>query len=206
MAMELSNEAAVADFAAEMDASEQQSESMKDLPSLEMDPSQMNMDSVVEVTMVDYMVQQAQGDGPAAAQIQVNNDGTMSITAQGVEAFAQSFPELAAQNGGAQGIYSQVSASAANTANASAATAGAATASAATAGAATASNASPTATQNTSAQVTAQMGDIIARGSAASTLAAAAAMVAAANVAPAQSAVQPQVASQSSSVTLSMGR
>lgn len=197
VAMDLSSEAAEKAFVEKMEAAEQQSESMKDLPSLELDPSKANMDSVVEVTMVDYMVQQVQSDGPAANQIQVNNDGTMSITAQGVEAFAQSFPELAAQNGGAQGIYNQINTSAANTANATTAT----TNTTATAN----TNANPTATQSAPAQVTAQMANIIAKGSAAATLAAAAAMVAAANVAPAQAAVQPQVSTQTSRATFSMG-
>ena len=168
IAIDLNNDAAIKEFAEKVEQAQEQQESMKDLPTLEMDPSKA--ETTVEVTVVEWAMQQAQSDSPLAKQVRVNNDGTVSVSAQAVTALAQTFPQLAQQNGGAAGMYNQLSASTANTASVTAAapvstqtqaSTAAQTSTASNTAAATASNNSPATSQSTTAQVSAQMDSIV---------------------------------------------
>jgi hypothetical protein len=200
IAMTMDNDAAIKAFADKVQAAEAQQENMKNLPSLEMDPSAVNVESTVEVTMAEWAAQVSQSDSAMAKQVQTNKDGTISISAAAVEAFAQSFPQLAQQSGGAGGIYNQVSASAANTASVKA-TAPVTTVTASASSTAAQTTASPTSNtplsaQSGASQVGAQMSNIVAKAAAGGAMAAAVAAAAS----------YPAVQSTSSSVTLSLGR
>lgn len=197
IALTLSGDAEVKAFADKVQAAEAQQEGLKNLPSLEMDPNAINAESTVEVTMAAWAAEVAQSDGAMAKQVQSNSDGTLSISASAVEAFAQSFPQLAQQNGGAGGIYNQVSASAANTATVTA-TAPVTASQSSTAAQATASATSNTAlsSQSGSTQVAAQMSNIVAKAAAGGAMAAAMAVAAS----------YPAVQTARASVTLGLGR
>lgn len=198
IAISLDNDAAVKDFAAKVEAAQEQQEGLKNLPTLEMDPSAINAESTVEVTMAEWAAQVSQSDSAMAKQVQTNKDGTISISAAAVEAFAQTFPQLAQQNGGTAGIYNQVSTSAANTASVTA-TAPVTVSQSSTAAQTNASPTSntPLSAQSGASQVGAQMSNIVAKAAAGGAMAAAVAAVAAS---------YPAVQTARSSVTLGLGR
>ena len=121
IAMSMDSEVAIQAFIEKAEQEQAQKESNKDLPTLTMDPTKIDLNSVTEVTMVVWAADQIANNGVAASGIQAHNDGTISVSGAAVEAFAQNFPQV----GDAGSVHAALSGAQINSANTSAASASA---------------------------------------------------------------------------------
>lgn len=212
IAMTMDNEAAIKEFIEKAEQEQAEKAEAKDLPTLTLDPTKVDLSSTTEVTIVVWAAEQMANNTAAASQIQSHNDGTVSISAAGVEAFAQSFPQL----GDTAQVHAAVSSSQMNTANTNTATAAATTTAGNTAtaaanqAAASATTANPVSQMNQSVaqqSTQSQIQQIVQKQTGAAAIAAVAAALSSGQANIATQAKMPQVESQASSVrmTMSMG-